>query len=250
MIVFVSPAKNMRKKDLALSKTMPQFLPEAEELLEYLLQMNDEDIMNILEVNAKLTLQIQQRLKTVKFDLDGGHAIISYHGLVFQNMHTQDWSKQDYLYAQDHLRILSAFYGVVRPLDAIYPYRLEMQTKHLSDRIDNLYAYWNDAIMRNLRNDNDDHIYLNLASKEYAQAVIPYLMENERCIEAQFCVMRDGKRKVLPTIAKMARGKMAAYVIQNRIQNPKDLQFFHEDGWQFIESESSENTFVYVKVEE
>lgn len=249
MIVFISPAKNMRKADLHMPKTMPIFCAEAEELLELLLQKNDEEIMNLLKVNAKLALQIQERLKTVKFDLEGSHAITSYHGLVFQNIHAQSWTADDLFYAQDHLRILSAFYGVVRPLDAIYPYRLEMQTKGLSTRIDQLYSYWNDAIMRQLREDNEDQLYLNLASKEYSQAVVPYLFADERCIEVQFCVERDGAWKVLPTIAKMARGKMAAYVIQNRIQDAEGVKTFHEDGWRFVEAKSNEHTFVFFKTE-
>lgn len=248
MICFVSPTKNMKPRNCTLEKTLPEFCVEAEELLEILRTYNDEDIMNIMKVNAKLALQNEQRFKEIQFDLQGNHAITSYDGLAFQSMHLDTWKETDFQYAQDHLRILSGFYGVVRPLDSIYPYRLEMQAKGLSERIDTLYSYWNDSLMRSMREVSRDSIYINLASKEYSQAVTPYLFDHERCINVDFYVMKEGKRKMLATAAKMARGNMVEYIIKNKIDEPEKLKQFHENGWVFQVEFSSDNDYSFIKM--
>lgn len=247
MMIFISPTKNMKPRSIDCPKTMPQFCVEAEELLALLQTFNDEDIMNIMNVNAKLAIQNQQRFQEIRFDQQGTHAITTYDGLAFQSMHLDTWDKEDFLYAQAHLRILSGFYGIVRPLDAIYPYRLEMQEKGLSERIDTLYSFWSDALMSSMRKDNPDGCYINLASKEYSQAVLPYLNKQERCIHIDFKVVKDGKAKILATAAKMARGAMVAYLIKHRISDPEQIKHFDVDGWAYMETLSSADHFVFLK---
>lgn len=247
MMIFISPTKNMKPRTIDLPMTMPQFCVAAEALLDILKTYNDEAIMNIMNVNARLAIENQMRFQKIRFDCQGSHAITSYDGLAFRYMHLDTWSEEDFLYAQQHLSILSGFYGLVRPLDSIYPYRLEMQAKGLSEQIDNLYAYWNDELMQAMRSQNNDHCYINLASKEYSQAVTPYLYPKERCIQIDFKIVKDGKLKTLATAAKMARGRMVEYIIKKQIEDPEKLRDFSEDGWTYMEHLSSKDEMMFIK---
>lgn len=247
MITFISPTKNMKPQRLPFPMSLPQFCVEAEELLEILKTYNDEDIMQIMKVNAKLAIENQQRFQAIRFDVNGTHALSSYDGLAFKYMNLSSWNEEDFCYANEHLRILSGFYGVVKPFDSIYPYRLEMQAQGLDERIDTLYSFWNDELMCALRNDNHDGIYINLASKEYSQAVTPYLFADECCINLHFKVIKDGKPKILATAAKMARGRMVAYMMKNKIQSLEGIQQFQEDGWKFMEEASTSKDYVFIQ---
>lgn len=247
MIVFISPTKNMIPRTLPVEMTLPSFCVEAQTLHEILLTFNDEDIMNIMKVNAKLAVQNQVRFRDIRFDLSGTHALSTYDGLAFKHMHLFTWKEEDYHFANQHLRILSGFYGVVKPFDSIYPYRLEMQARGLSERIDNLYSFWSDALMRSLREDNDDEIYINLASLEYSQAITPYLKEKEQCINIHFQVFKNGKAVTQATIAKMARGQMVEWMMKQRIQKLEEIKRFNVDGWTFQPVLSNETDYVFTK---
>lgn len=247
MITFIAPTKNMKPRTYDLPMTQPEFCAEAECLAELIKTYNDEAIMNIMNVNAKLALQTQAYFQKLRFDLSGTPALFTYSGLVFHSMHTDTWEKEAVQFAQAHLRIISGLYGCLRPLDSIYPYRLEMQAKGLSQRIDNLYSFWSDALMRSLRQDNDDQVYINLASKEYSQAITPYLNKNERMITVDFQVIKSGVRKTITTYAKTARGNMTEYIMKHRINTPEQLKCFSVDQWQYMSEESNETRFLFVK---
>lgn len=247
MITFIAPTKNMKPTASNHSMTMPEFCVEAEELAEQIKTYNDEQIMNIMKVNAKMAIQTQERFQNIRFDGNGTPALFTYSGLVFQSMHTDTWDHADILFAQDHLRIISGFYGVVKPLDSIYPYRLEMQAKGLSERIDNLYSFWSDSLMRSIRRDNKDQCYINLASKEYAQAITPYLNKDEHLITIDFQVIKNQTRKTITTYAKTARGNMVEYIMKNHIDTPEQLKVFHMDQWHYEEALSDENHYVFLK---
>ncbi len=250
MITIIAPTKNMKPMPSEYTMSLPQFCVEAEELLELLKSYNDEAIMNIMHVNAKMAIQNQQRFQKIRFDRSGTPALLTYVGLVFQSMHLSTWQKEDILFAQEHLRILSGFYGVVRPLDSIYPYRLEMQAKGLSERIDNLYTFWSDSLMRSIRDDNTDDVYINLASKEYAQAVMPYRKDHECFITIDFQMIKNNERKTITTYAKTARGNMVEYIMKKRINDPLQIKAFHYDGWHFDEALSNDNRYVFLKEKE
>lgn len=130
MITFIAPTKNMKPQRASLPMSLPPFCVEAEELWQILKNWNDETIMNVMNVNAKMALHVQELLQHIRFDDNGSHALLTYSGLAFHAMNVSDWSDDDLRFAQQHLRILSGFYGMVRPLDSIYPYRLEMQAAY------------------------------------------------------------------------------------------------------------------------
>lgn len=237
----------MIPRTIDLPMSLPQFCVQAEELLEILKTYNDEDIMNIMNVNAKIAVENQKRFQEIRFDILGTHALSSYDGLAFKYMHLDKWETNDFVYANEHLRILSGFYGVVRPLDSIYPYRLEMQVRNLNEYYDNLYSYWSDSLMQSLRQDNRDKLYINLASKEYSQVITPYLREDEQLINIHFQVIKNGKRSVLATAAKMARGEMVSYIMKNRIEDSQRIKDFQCSGWSFDEEGSTDSDYIFTK---
>lgn len=247
MITFIAPTKNMKPRRAPLPMSLPLLCVEAEELWEILKEWNDETIMNVMNVNAKTALRVQEILQRIRFDREGSHALLTYSGLAFHAMDVMDWSEADLNFAQSHLRILSGFYGVVRPLDSIYPYRLEMQARNLSQRIDNLYSYWSDSLMREIRKDCQDGIYINLASREYAQAVLPYLKAGEQCVNIEFRTIKNNTAKIVATHAKIARGKMVRMIMKQRIDDPCQLKDFREDGWQFDAQSSDEHCYVFLR---
>lgn len=250
MITFIAPTKNMKPQRASLPMSLPPFCVEAEELWQILKNWNDETIMNVMNVNAKMALHVQELLQHVRFDDNGSHALLTYSGLAFHAMKVSDWSDDDLRFAQQHLRILSGFYGMVRPLDSIYPYRLEMQAKDITERIGNLYTYWSDAMMQEMRQDCEDGIYINLASREYAQAVMPYFKDEERCINIEFRTVKNHTVKTIATHAKIARGKMVRMMMKQRINDPQSLKRFQEDGWQFHSESSDETHYVFLKYDE
>lgn len=250
MITFIAPTKNMKPRRTSLPMSLPSFCVEAEELWEILKTYNDEQIMNVMNVNAKTALQVQEKFANMRFDCEGTHALLTYSGLAFHAMNVMDWSAADLNFAQNHLRILSGFYGIVKPLDSIYPYRLEMQARNLSQRIDNLYSYWSDSLMREMRKDCEDGIYVNLSSVEYAQAVLPYLKAEEHCVNVEFRTIKNQTTKIIATHAKIARGKMVRMIMKHKIDDPNQLKNFHEDGWQFHEASSDDHRYVFLRHDE
>lgn len=247
MRYIISPTKNMKPRTWDLDMTLPSFLVEAEILLSILKQYNDEDIMQIMKVNAKLAVENQQRFQSIQFDAKGTPALMSYDGLQFKYMKLDTWKEKDFYYANDHLRIISGFYGVVKPSDSIYPYRLEMQARLRDERIDNLYSFWSDALMQELRKDNEDAIYINLASKEYSDAILPYIRNDERCITIHFQLLRDGRYCTQATDAKMARGDMIRYLIQQQIEDVDGIKAYCGRGYRFDAKRSNEQAFYFIK---
>lgn len=245
MITFIAPTKNMKPCRDYPALSLPPFCIEAEALWSLMKTWNDEQIMQVMKVSAKKALQVEEQMKQIRFDQNGFPALFTYTGLAFQAMKVLDWDDTALCFAQSHLRILSGFYGVVRPLDAIYPYRLEMQAKDLSPQIGDLYTYWSDAITREMRRENEDGIYVNLASREYAQAVLPYLKATERCIHIEFRTVDHHTSKIIATHAKIARGKMARMIMTHQLDDPQSLTGFHEDGWQFHAASSDADHYVF-----
>lgn len=247
MLMLISPAKNMKPKPLETKLHLPEFICEAESLHAVLKEYNDEDIMRIMKVNAKLAVENEERMKQIRFDDQGTAALCTYEGLQYKYMHLENWDLEDYRYADEHLRILSGFYGIVRPLDSIYPYRLEMQTRLLDERIDNLYTFWGCELMAHARRENSDSIFINLASKEYSDAVAPYVRDDELFITIQFRMWKDGRYRTLATDAKMARGAMVQYIVQNRIDNVDSLKQFQGMGYHYDPVHSSKSEFWFIK---
>ena len=170
-------------------------------------------------------------------------AVLSYEGIAFQYMAPSVFEDMQLEYVQNHLRILSAFYGALKPMDGVTPYRLEMQAKIRIGDAKNLYEYWGDLLYRSVI--DDSRIIINLASKEYSKCIEKYLTPQDRYISVTFCEASGDKMVTKGTYAKMARGEMVRFMAENNIENPVDIKKFDRLGYSFRSDLSSDTEYVF-----
>ena len=249
MISIISPAKNMR--NLKIDNIKPKmygesrfFTKETKEIINELKKLTPWDIQSIMKVNEKIAFQSYAYFQDFNFDEEGVCGILAYDGLVFKNIKAEDFTQEDFNFANNHVRILDAFYGIVNPLDGVLPYRLEMQYKiNINDK--NLYKFWGDKLYKKLY--SEDKVIINLASEEYAKAVRGFLDKDDIFIDIDFKIHKDGKLKTMATYAKMARGQMIKYIIENKIDNPEDLKDFTFNGYKFDHNLSTNKKYVFIR---
>ena len=179
-------------------------------------------------------------------------ALLAFKGDVYTGLNAEDFNADDFAFAQQHLRMLSGLYGLLRPLDLMQPYRLEMGTKLSNPRGKDLYTFWGERISQWLNDDlaaQGDQVLLNLASQEYFGAVKPKAL-NARVIDTVFKDRKNGQYKIISFYAKKARGLMARYVIKERLQDPEGLKDFNLDGYRFDAASSSDNQLVFLRDEQ
>ena len=253
MLMVVSPAKKLDyDSPLPTDKyTQPRFLENARELIDELKALEPHQVsslMGISEPLGELNAQRYQEWHTPFTPDNARPCVLAFKGDVYEGMAPQTFSDKDFDFAQEHLRILSGLYGVLRPLDLMQPYRLEMGTKFENRRGKDLYAFWKETITNSLKEElqADDGVLLNLASNEYFKAV-DHKNLNARIITPQFKDWKNGQYKMISFYAKKARAMMAAYVIQNKLTNPEDVQNFDTDGYAFNEELSSGDNWVFTR---
>ncbi len=245
MQVILSPAKNMRRctrSDLILRK--PMFRAQTERLAECLRQYSHFELESLMKINPKLALQTYLNYQDFAWEHEGMPALLAYDGLVFKNLQAETLDDSQYRYADDHVRILSAFYGMLRPCDSIMPYRLELICPLKIDG-KNLYQFWGDTVYRQLFADGMP--VLNLASAEYSKLVQPWLQPKDRMITIEFRTMQKGRLRTITTSAKMARGQMTRWIVCNQIEQPRDLLQFCWDGYTYEQTLSTADTYVFVQ---
>jgi cytoplasmic iron level regulating protein YaaA (DUF328/UPF0246 family) len=186
-----------------------------------------------------------ENLKTVSLTEHLTPAILAYTGLQYTTMAPHVFSKDALDYIQKHLRIISGFYGTLAPFDGIVPYRLEMKAALDINENNSLYDFWGKMIYDEII--EDDHLIINLASKEYAQTITPYLHDEDQMITLIFGEEIDGKIKQKGTFAKMARGEMVRYLAENNIQNKEDIKAFNELDYHYSEEHSNDHQYVFIK---
>ncbi len=248
MRIILSPAKKMRDNtdDLAPGQ-LPQYLDRSEEILSWLRAKSTAELKKLWKCSDTIADQNMQRISVMDLRSRLTPAILSYDGIAFQYMAPQVMEERELDYLEQHLRILSGFYGVLRPFDGVTPYRLEMQARADVGGTKDLYHYWGSAVYDAVHDESG--IIVNLASKEYARSVQPYLTDKDRMIEITFCEMVKGKLSTKGTYAKMARGEMVRYMAQHQIENPEDMHSFDRMGYSFREDLSSENEYVFERKE-
>jgi uncharacterized protein len=254
MLVLLSPAKNMNfeQRGVPVKPTKPLLQGQANALAEVMRRQTARDLSRLMGISDKLaelnTARFQAFEPTPKSDLTHP-AIFAFNGDVYQGLEAHNLSEDDIAYAQDHLRILSGLYGVLRPLDAIQPYRLEMGTKLLTERGSSLYDYWGDAPAKLLRKDlkkQKSPVVINLASDEYF-SVIDKKALNAPIITPNFKEVKDDKARTLSFYLKRARGMMAKWIIQNRIETPEELKKFKEGGYRFDAEASTNDKLIFYR---
>ena len=248
MRIILSPAKNMIFDDSLGYSDLPVYLTKSYKLLNYLQSLSYEELKELWKCNDKLVLLNQERIRMMNLKQALSPAVLSYDGLVFKHMAPQIFSTGAFDYIQKHLRILSAFYGVLKPLDGICLYRLEMQSRAGINDTKSLYDYWDDLIYREVI--DKDHLIINLASKEYSKCVENYLQENDHMIHIVFGEYKEGKIITKATKAKMARGAMVRFMAENRIADKEDIKKFNDYHYLFDDSLSTESLYYFIENKE
>ena len=254
MLAVISPAKTLDtiSEPATTVHSQPELLDEAQRLVSQLRAMAPHELSALMSISDKLgTLNYERYQQWAQpFTPDNARqALLTFKGDVYTGMNIGAFDEQDFSFAQHHLRILSGLYGMLRPLDLMQPYRLEMGTRLRTERGDNLYQFWGETITRALDQAlqaSGSPVLINLASKEYFKAVKPALLRAE-VITPVFKEYRGGSYRVISLLAKKARGAMAAYLIRQRLQEPDDLKHFDQDGYAFDEQRSSDSQWVFTR---
>lgn len=254
MITLLSPAKNLNfdpVKDVPRA-TRPGLLKDTKELSGVTIDLSRADLKRLMGISdnlADLNYQRFQALQATGTGRGTKHAALAFNGDVYLGLDANTLSTDDLEFAQDHLRILSGLYGILRPLDAIEPYRLEMGTRLKNPRGRNLYEFWGDKVSGTLNKalrEHDEKTIINLASNEYF-SVVDKKMLSAQIITPVFKEEKDGKLRQLQFYAKRARGLMARYAIENRIEKAADLKAFSVDKYRFDPQGSTEDTWLFTR---
>ena len=244
MKIILSPAKKMiTDTDSIEPVALPEFIDMTTEVLSWLKDKSKEELKAIWKCNDKILEQNYHRLENMNLYSMLTPAVLSYDGIAFQYMAPYVFEEMQFEYVQNHLRILSAFYGVLKPMDGVTPYRLEMQAKVGIGDAKNLYEYWGDMLYRSVI--DDSRIIINLASKEYSKCIEKYLTQQDRYITITFCEVSGDKLITKGTYAKMARGEMVRFMSENNIENPVEIQKFDRLGYLFRSDLSSDTEYVF-----
>jgi cytoplasmic iron level regulating protein YaaA (DUF328/UPF0246 family) len=257
MLTLISPAKTLDFETPAVTDihTQGEFLEHSAELIDQLKLQSPDDISALMKLSSKLSELNVQRFHDwcLPFDQKNSKAaVLAFKGDVYTGLDAESFSEKQFTYAQSHLGILSGLYGLLRPLDLIQPYRLEMGTKFANSRGANLYTFWGsiitDAINQRLEL-SKSKILINLASNEYFKAVKIKQLKAE-LITPVFKDEKNGQYKIISFYAKKARGLMAAYIIKNKVTTVKELCEFDVAGYRFVAAESDAQTITFKRSEQ
>ena len=259
MLAIISPAKTLDFDSPPQSEkyTTPSFLGDSEFLIQSLQQYSSQEISELMGISNKLAELNQKRYATWHKPFtpeNSKQAILAFKGDVYQGLEVNRYNEWDLAAAQKHLRILSGLYGLLKPLDLIQPYRLEMGTNLKTDRANNLYQFWGQKLTDGLQEALDEQhtkkssppILINLASNEYFSAINDSKL-HARVITPTFKDLKNGKYKFISFYAKKARGLMASYIVKNRLKKLELLKDFNWTGYEFSEEESDGDQWVFLR---
>ncbi|MFL9815357.1 peroxide stress protein YaaA [Stutzerimonas sp. VN223-3] len=254
MLMVISPAKTLDYDTPPTTKrfTQPEHLDHAQQLIDQLRDLSPQQVSELMHLSDKLAALNVARFGgwIAEFTPDNAkQALLAFKGDVYTGLNASDFSEQDFDFAQKHLRMLSGLYGILRPLDLMQPYRLEMGTKLANARGKDLYAFWGERISGWLNEalaSQGDDVLLNLASNEYFGAVKRKAL-NARVIDVDFKDLKNGQYKIISFYAKKARGLMSRYVIKERIEQPEQLKNFAYDGYRYSPDDSSTDHLVFLR---
>ncbi len=253
MLILLSPAKTMtgNSKTKAPTATIPTFQTEANEVALNMAQFSKEELEKQLKLSPKLAFESYNRYREFHSpDRTPLQSILAYTGVVFKHIDPADFTADDFLFAQDHVRFVSICYGLLRPLDGIKLYRMEYDIRLPELGAGNMYAYWKKIQTNHLISEvkKAGGILFNLASMDVQPAFDWKRVENStRVITPDFKVLKNGKAKTVVIYAKMARGKMTRHIIKNRITNPEELKSFSWEGYHYIEEASTPDHWCFLQ---
>ena len=254
MLIVVSPAKTLDyETPLPISKTsQPVFMKRSAVLVDMLRDFTPKKLGKLMSISdklAELNVNRYEAWEPKATKKNARQALFAFKGDVYQGIDAYKLKEADILFAQEHLRMLSGLYGILRPLDLMQPYRLEMGTRLDGDHGNNLYDFWGPeitkALNKQLKKIGSD-VLLNLASNEYYKSVIPSSL-NARVISPVFKDMKNGKYKLISFFAKKARGTMSGWIVRKKVTDPRKLVKFAEDGYRYSAEESTEDKPVFLR---
>ena len=245
MRIIISPAKKMKVDTDGLPfHELPVFLPDAERLKEWIQTLSYAEAKKLWACNDKIAGENYERFRDMDLKRNLTPALISYDGIQYTYMAPVVFEDSQYDYVQENLRILSGFYGVLKPMDGVTPYRLEMQAKAKIDGHKDLYDFWGDRLYREVM--DESRTVINLASKEYSRCIERYLQPQDRFITCVFGELENGKIIQKGVYAKMARGEMVRFMAENKIMDPEEMKGFNWSGYRFREDLSTDRDFVFI----
>lgn len=251
MLTILSPAKtlNIEKQELVSKYTIPVFLENSERLVLELKKYSPKKLTLLMKINSKLAQLNYERYQAWQMPFNPTNAkqtILSFKGDVYNGLDAETFNQEDFDFAQDHLAILSGLYGVLKPLDLMQPYRLEMGTTFKTRKWKNLYDFWGNSITEKIFQMLDNDVLINLASQEYFKAIDQNAI-NARIITPVFKENRNGTYKFVHIFGKKARGLMTRFIIQNKITDPQQIKLFDLAGYFYNDPLSSENEWVFTR---
>lgn len=247
MKIILSPAKKMNMDPDRLAPAgLPDFLDQTEEILVWLRDRSYEELKALWKCNDKIAQQNIVRLEQMELRSQLTPAVLAYEGIAYQYMAPAVFESGHYEYVQEHLRILSAFYGVLRAMDGVTPYRLEMQAKASIGGKKDLYELWGNRLYEAVR--DESRVIVNLASKEYSKCIEKYLVPEDRYLTITFCEKSGDKLVTKGTYAKMARGEMVRYMAEHQIEDPVEIRNFDRLGYVFRDDLSSDKEYIFERL--
>ena len=254
MIIVRSPAKTLDYEfESNHDYSVPAFLSQSSKLINNLKTKEPKDIASLMGLSDKLAAlnfdRYQSWSPAKKVSADSKPSMLVFKGDVYQGLQAEDLNNAEMKFAQKHIRILSGLYGILRPLDLMKPYRLEMGTKLETSEGKNLYEFWGDKVQKNVLNElkvQRSDLLINLASKEYF-TVLGKLPEDINVVTPTFKDYKNGNYKIISFYAKKARGLMAKWIIQNKVTNFEDLSGFDVDGYKYSKAESTATVPVFLR---
>jgi uncharacterized protein len=254
MLTVISPAKNLDYDSPlpALKTSQPQLLEHAQTLIQSLRELAPHQVSELMHISdnlGQLNYERYQTWRTPFTKRNARPAVLAFAGDVYQGMAAREFNAEDFTFAQQHLRILSGLYGLLRPLDLMQPYRLEMGTRLANERGQDLYAFWGETITTTINQQIKKiraSVLINLASHEYFHAIKKEKL-SVPIIEPVFKDWKNGEYKIISFFAKKARGLMSAYIVKNRLTASDDLKQFNAAGYEYNQAMSSGNQWVFIR---
>ncbi|MBP1918144.1 YaaA family protein [Youngiibacter multivorans] len=245
MLAVISPSKTMHEVKVNVRTSTPRFQVDAELLAATMKKYDPTGLMDLMDISAELAeinfARYQGFSKAHSYP-----AAYLYRGDVFRGLAIDDMDPESIKHLNRHIRILSGLYGYLKPLDRIKPYRLEMCTKVMTDKGPDLYSYWGDKLARNLELESDDGILLNIASKEYSRAVIRKDLKL-RVVDVEFREKKGSSSRIVPLFSKIARGMMARYISEERVNSLDGIKGFSSAGYCFEDLLSNNDRLVFIR---
>lgn len=253
MQIILSPAKllDFSAKKGKIELTKPLFPDKTRELVSVCQQMTESEISSAMKINPKIAREVYEFFQTFDFDTTPKRAAaLAYNGIAYKGLNAHDFSKEDFYFAQNHLNIISALYGILRPLDEIKPYRLEMMRKIAPQGHKTLYSFWQESLNAHLSTKlkKGENVIINVASNEYSKVFQKSrLPKGVKIIDIQFLQQENGNLKQIVVHSKKARGLMSRFIIKNRLTESEEVKAFDYEDYFFYPSLSDENRWTFVR---